>query len=214
MSANSVFSRLDYKPSVTAHRNPQRPVHVTAVSPVGKRRIINTKTSDSSLGPSRTVTSTSPAIRKISSVNPSRKIITTTTRESVRESDGVRPSSLPYKVLVKRLVETRTVGKRLGDRIGTTVSNPERRSGLFAYKGSSSTGGSRSRREVVSFVEKPSSAEVAIRSSMVADEYEYQTKRQRDIRSRLEVKELEKRARRGGPLVGRLDSHKVFRRLE
>lgn len=54
----------------------------------------------------------------------------------------------------------------------------------------------------------------AVQSSMVADEYEYQTHRQRDIRSRLEKKEMQKRDRRGGPLVGRLASHQVFRRLE
>ena len=51
-------------------------------------------------------------------------------------------------------------------------------------------------------------------TSMVADEYEYQTQRQQDIRSRLEVKESEKKARRGGPLVGRLAMHQVFGRLE
>ena len=56
--------------------------------------------------------------------------------------------------------------------------------------------------------------EAEVKSSMVADEYEYQTQRQRDIRSRLEKKEMQKKARRGGPLVGRLASHQVFRRLE
>lgn len=86
--------------------------------------------------------------------------------------------------------------------------NRSRKSGLFSYEGSSRT---ENRRGVVSSV---SSAAVEVRSSMVADEYEYQTRRQRDIRSRLEVKEQEKAARRGGPLVGRLGTHKVFRRLE
>jgi len=51
-------------------------------------------------------------------------------------------------------------------------------------------------------------------STMVADEYEYQTLRQQDIRSRLERREQEKTARRGGPLAGRLGTHEVFMRLE
>ncbi len=50
--------------------------------------------------------------------------------------------------------------------------------------------------------------------TMVADEYEYQSLRQRDIRSRLEKREREKAARRGGPLAGRLGTHEVFMRLE
>ena len=62
--------------------------------------------------------------------------------------------------------------------------------------------------------QEASSHEVKAQSSMVADEYEYQAQRQRDIRSRLELRELEKRSRRGGPLVGRLASHQVFHRLE
>ena len=80
---------------------------------------------------------------------------------------------------------------------------------MFGYEG----GGSRteSKRAVVS---PASLAKVKLRSSMVADEYEYQARRQHDIRSRLEVRELQKAARRGGPLSGRLGSHKVFRRLE
>ena len=49
---------------------------------------------------------------------------------------------------------------------------------------------------------------------MVADEYEYQTLRQLDVRSRLEKRERETRARRGGPLAGRLAKHDVFGRLE
>lgn len=49
-------------------------------------------------------------------------------------------------------------------------------------------------------------------TSMVADEYE--TKRQMDIRSRLEKRESEKAARRRGPLSGRLGQHHVFGRLE
>lgn len=243
-AANSVFSRLDYKPSVSTQRTPiTNPQHLAtgAESPVGRKRIIElTKTSSGSAP--RTVSSTSPVVRKISTISPIRKIVTTTSSKPVWESDEVRGTSLPSKVLAKRLVSsdnTRTVGKRLEDRITTTVLNSEqvrghnskpaisstvtrraargsknqvgtRRSGLFAYEGSTTD----QRRGVVSVVATPSSAAVAVRSSMVADEYEYQTKRQRDIRSRLELKEREKRARRGGPLVGRLDSHKVFRRLE
>ena len=55
---------------------------------------------------------------------------------------------------------------------------------------------------------------VSTQHSMVADEYEYQTLRQLDVRSRLERKERETRARRGGPLAGRLAKHDVFGRLE
>ena len=55
---------------------------------------------------------------------------------------------------------------------------------------------------------------VSSKRSMVADEYEYQTLRQLDVRSRLEKKERETRARRGGPLAGRLAQHDVFGRLE
>lgn len=55
---------------------------------------------------------------------------------------------------------------------------------------------------------------VSSQHSMVADEYEYQTLRQLDVRSRLERKERETRARRGGPLAGRLAKHHVFGRLE
>lgn len=55
---------------------------------------------------------------------------------------------------------------------------------------------------------------VSTQHSMVADEYEYQTLRQLDVRSRLERKERETRARRGGPLAGRLAKHHVFGRLE
>ncbi|XP_064403293.1 uncharacterized protein C19orf47 homolog isoform X3 [Halichondria panicea] len=50
--------------------------------------------------------------------------------------------------------------------------------------------------------------------SMVADEMDYQTQRQSDVRSRLELKEKEKAARRRGPLAGRLEKHHVFGRLE
>ncbi len=50
--------------------------------------------------------------------------------------------------------------------------------------------------------------------SMVADEMDYQTQRQSDVRSRLELKEKEKAARRKGPLAGRLEKHHVFGRLE
>ena len=55
---------------------------------------------------------------------------------------------------------------------------------------------------------------VSTKHTMVADEYEYQTLRQLDVRSRLEKKERETRARRGGPLAGRLAKHDVFGRLE
>ena len=51
---------------------------------------------------------------------------------------------------------------------------------------------------------------VSTQHTMVADEYEYQTLRQLDVRSRLERKERETRARRGGPLAGRLAKHHVF----
>jgi hypothetical protein len=57
-------------------------------------------------------------------------------------------------------------------------------------------------------------APVSSQHTMVADEYEYQTLRQLDVRSRLERKERETRARRGGPLAGRLAKHHVFGRLE
>lgn len=60
----------------------------------------------------------------------------------------------------------------------------------------------------------PKEAGLKVRSSMVADEVEYQTQRQQDIRSRLEKKEFEKRARRRGPLGRRLGTHQVFGRLE
>ncbi len=90
------------------------------------------------------------------------------------------------------------------------------RSGVFGYEGVAATPhkerSSSGREEEV--VVAPDSQEVKVQPSMVADEYEYQTQRQRDIRSRLEVRELEKRSRRGGPLVGRLASHQIFRRLE
>lgn len=95
-------------------------------------------------------------------------------------------------------------------RFAKSPENRVQRSGLFSYEGSTRT---ETKRGVVSSASS-SAARVALRSSMVADEYEYQTQRQHDIRARLEIKEQEKAARRGGPLVGRLGSHKVFRRLE
>lgn len=63
---------------------------------------------------------------------------------------------------------------------------------------------------------KPAVTDVSPRSkpSMVADEYEYEMKRQLDIRSRLERREQEKHARRKQPLAGRLEKHHVFGRLE
>ena len=90
----------------------------------------------------------------------------------------------------------------------------QKRSGLFGYEGSEQRGVVGSGGRGGGGHGRSSSAGVRVHSSMVADEYEYQTQRQRDIRSRLEVKEMEKKARRGGPLVGRLDRHKVFGRLE
>jgi len=50
--------------------------------------------------------------------------------------------------------------------------------------------------------------------SMVADEFDFQLKRQQDVRSRLESKEKAKMSRRQGPLAGRLAKHNVFGRLE
>ena len=82
-----------------------------------------------------------------------------------------------------------------------------KRSGVFGYE--AVQGETRSRKSSAGAKARPSMG-----SSMVADEYEYQSQRQRDIRSRLEVKESQKRARRGGPLMGRLALHQVFGRLE
>lgn len=53
-----------------------------------------------------------------------------------------------------------------------------------------------------------------VQRSMVADDYDYQMKRQLDIRSRLNKKEKEKIARRSGPLGNRLGKHNIFKRLE
>ncbi len=56
--------------------------------------------------------------------------------------------------------------------------------------------------------------ETARPRSMVADEFNYQSRQQSDVRSRLMFKEREKAARRKGPLPGRLEKHHVFGRLE
>lgn len=235
---NSVFSRLDYKPSITTHMTPasssthQPPQEV----PPTRRRIINlTKPSTRSSEPPtnsdlpRTVTSTSPTVRKISTLASSRK--------RVKPPSPI--ASLPSKVMVKRLVSSREEGKPVARKLGERIASAQRqstrepksiitstvggslvrstrnlesrssRSGLFGYEGGSSR--TESKRGVVS---SASLEKVKVRSSMVADEYEYQAQRQHDIRSRLEMRELQKAARRGGPLSGRLGSHKVFRRLE
>lgn len=68
-------------------------------------------------------------------------------------------------------------------------------------------------REKQDVIRKPAKSQSPhSRPSMVADDYE--TRRQLDIRSRLEQREWEKKARRRGPLGGRLAKHHVFGRLE
>jgi hypothetical protein len=118
-------------------------------------------------------------------------------------------------VLVKRLVSSKEVARPVTKRLEERIKAVERqgrvsvpKSGVFGYETKSKAD---TRRGVASPASLPS---VKVRSSMVADEYEYQSRRQRDIRSRLEVREQQKAARRGGPLGGRLGTHKVFRRLE
>ena len=86
------------------------------------------------------------------------------------------------------------------------ISSGRNRSGVFGYDADSV--------EPPELRGRPRSTGAREPPTMVADEYEYQTLRQRDIRSRLEKREREKAARRGGPLAGRLGTHEVFMRLE
>jgi len=101
-------------------------------------------------------------------------------------------------------------------KLSQSIGSASSRSGLFSYEGNVGDVRGSLRTGLFGYEESGSSVKRAraSKSSMVADEYEYQTQRQRDIRSRLELKEKEKQSRRGGPLVGRLALHQVFRRLE
>ena len=138
---------------------------------------------------------------------------------SVPSRSGVR-SGKPAGSVVSR--SSSNISSRLGTReVGGTASSLSARLGgrpavKEMRKPSGSTLSRLGVREDSVRAAKPvvSSGSARPKPSMVADEYEYEMKRQLDIRSRLEKKEEEKHARRRQPLAGRLEKHHVFGRLE
>lgn len=118
------------------------------------------------------------------------------------------PPSSTVSLGSSRIRTTLRPALRQGAATTNAIKTTSKKTGIFGYEREGRGGGGRVEARVI-----PSHAGHKT-STMVADEYEYQARRHHDIRSRLEKKEREKAARRGGPLAGRLGSHKVFRRLE
>lgn len=153
-----------------------------------KDRLSGTVTSDSS--PSQFISKSASSPGRLSS------------RLSVRANEGIPKTGAVS--LVKPVSGSSHVSSRLGVRARdqlTARTKPVASS--FSSRLVSRTG-VREKQDV-----RPKSR---TKPSMVADEYE--TKRQLDIRSRLERKEWEIKARRKGPLGNRLAKHHVFGRLE
>ena len=225
---HSVFKRLDYKPSVSSLPSANTTTYpLTATNSLPDtlspppRRIINHSRNfavQTSGKPTRSVLNTSSK-RKISLVKHA-------TKHSISPASRVQGST-STKILVKRPTkeETQLISARLGDRSiisglkgkskDTFTAITSTTSGGVAQRVSRTGRTSKNEHETSMQREQLPNTTVKVKpTTMVADEYEYQTRRHRDIRSRLEIKEFEKRARRGGPLAGRLGTHKIFRRLE
>ena len=123
-------------------------------------------------------------------------------RLSVRANEGIPKTGAVS--LVKPVSGSSHVSSRLGVRAREQSTARTKPAASSSSSRLVSRTGVREKQEV-----RPKSR---TKPSMVADEYE--TKRQLDIRSRLERKEWEIKARRKGPLGNRLAKHHVFGRLE
>ena len=185
----------------------------------------------------------SPSLRITKPVAPIRTTSTSAKRLSgrlgIKKEDGSRITSSSSSL---QIGGSTLVSDRLTSRLGATARSKERlgvrekevSSSTSFAGGGGATGSKLSGRlgmrakDLVAGGIRPASLRVSqskksqqqqqqpvsTQHTMVADEYEYQTLRQLDVRSRLERKERETRARRGGPLAGRLAKHHVFGRLE
>ena len=234
-SISSVFSRLDrQKPTTTTNiRLPGGVSKPTArvTLDTSKPRTVSDVTSPTSRAPS--------SLRITKSVVPSRTASSSASvgrlsgRPNAKKEDSLRDYS---PSLSMQIGESTLVSDRLASKLGTITARSKERLGVrekempsttsfvggtagsklsgrmsVKSKGNVNTGASLTKR---SQQRQQEAVPVSTQHSMVADEYEYQTLRQLDVRSRLERKERETRARRGGPLAGRLAKHHVFGRLE
>ena len=125
-----------------------------------------------------------------------------------RERLGTREKEMPSSTSFGSGGGGTAVGTKLSGRLGARAKDPVTVSVRPASLRSSLSKKPQQQKQ------QQQEVPVSSQHSMVADEYEYQTLRQLDVRSRLERKERETRARRGGPLAGRLAKHHVFGRLE
>lgn len=153
-----------------------------------KDRLSGTVTSDSS--PSQFISKSASSPGRLSS------------RLSVRANEGIPKTGAVS--LVKPVSGSSHVSSRLGVRARDQLTARTKPAASSFSSRLVSRTGVREKQDV-----RPKSR---TKPSMVADEYE--TKRQLDIRSRLERKEWEIKARRKGPLGNRLAKHHVFGRLE
>ncbi len=216
---NSVFSRLDYKPSVVVSSDSEFPAtqqETQDSSPPKSRRIIKLSKGSSdggAIASSSSSSSSKQSVRRsVISGTPQKRKVTSSNSTSRVLSVKTIPTSTSTKLLPSMRQQQQPEPRKISSRLGTKMTSnlePTKSHDRGAIVASTS-GSSRDKRMTA----KSGLKDTGKRSTMVADEYEYQTQRQQDIRSRLERRESEKRSRRGGPLAGRLASHQIFGRLE
>ena len=169
----------------------------TTTSKMSSDRMKVVRAKDRLSGPVTSDSSSSQFISKSAS-SPGRL----SSRLTVRANEGIPKTGAVS--LVRPVSGSSHVSSRLGVRARDQPTTRTKQAASSSTSRLVSRTGVRGKQEV-----RPKSR---TKPSMVADEYE--TKRQLDIRSRLEQKEWEIKARRKGPLGNRLAKHHVFGRLE
>ena len=232
----SVFSRLDHNPSSTIHHIAPPIAKAQQIDTATRITLDSTKprriqlTRPAAVSGSGTKGPDSNPLPKRLVKTPVVKVTTTSSAQSTNKAKlssrfsgrlGGKKEQLPVARSasegifatehtnegIRKKDSSSKMTERLGVRVRGNTSERIRLPAKVKTKPgvSLSMKGSRSAPKLAVETSKP---------SMVADEYEYQTQRQMDIRSRLEKKEMEKKARRRGLLPGRLGQHHVFGRLE
>ena len=181
------------------------------VSSIIKKSSLPGRVSDRLGGKERPRSSTVPNLTKkvITRASTSTTSSLKTTRLTDRLGSKEKPVLLRSSAALGRQSGESTGNRRASAGKSTSLRSRLGEKGRVQVSSSSSNITSSSTRKLSTGKEKETP-----KLSMVADEYDYQTRRQMDIRSRLERKEKEKVARRSGPLVGRLEKHHIFQRLE
>ena len=237
-STSSVFSRLDHQKPTTTTTNIRLPGGISKPAArvtldTSKPRTVSDVTSPSSSSTSRATPSLRITAKPVShSRTTTDSLGHLSGRLGAKKEDSLRITSSSLQTGGGTLVSDRLASKlgapaRSKERLGVREKEVSSSTSSDVGGGTKLSGrlGARAKDLVTSGArpaslrssKKPQQQQqlpVSSQHSMVADEYEYQTLRQLDVRSRLEKKERETRARRGGPLAGRLAKHHVFGRLE